>query len=157
MSLKTVRVVIPLLIGMGLCILFAQSMNSSQAAPTLSSSYSIVLRPDQLTLTGDVATLTNTVGYCTAPWLANTPSGSIMLGVNPISCTTTTWRGGAATAQLLLPTVYSPTVYTLRLTWPDRDGKGLHSPKKNQTAVISLDSRPLWGKRTTQQSTFNDY
>lgn len=143
----------------GLCLI---SLSSSQAAapesPTLTSGYHIDLIPDQLTLTGDVATFTNTVGYCThSQLLPPTPVGSIILGLDPTSCNPVNWNGGSATAQVFLPAVYTSTVYVLKLSWPDQDGKGLHSPQRNKTATITLDSQSLWGKRTTQLSAFNHY
>jgi exo-beta-1,3-glucanase (GH17 family) len=122
-----------------------------------SASYPIVLYPDQLTLTGNVATRDNSKGQCTAPWLANTPVGSIILGVNPQSCNPADWNGGTATAQIVLPDIYGPTVLALKIAWPDRDGKGIHSPEKNRTASIFLDSRRLWDIRTTSENTFGDF
>jgi len=56
-----------------------------------------------------------------------------------------------------LPNVYPSTFYVLELSWPDQDGKGLHSPLKNQTASILFDNHPVWNKKTTDLSDFGDY
>ncbi|MGE3596660.1 MAG: glycosyl hydrolase family 17 protein [Dehalococcoidia bacterium] len=53
--------------------------------------------------------------------------------------------------------MFSPTVLVITVWWPDRDGKGIHSPKGNQISTITLDGRPLWAKRTTHRSAANDY
>ncbi len=37
------------------------------------------------------------------------------------------------------------------------NGKGLHSPVRNQTAAIFFDSHLVWSKRTTELGTFGDY
>lgn len=127
-------------------------------APSASvSSYPIELIPDQLTLAGDVATKPNTAGYCTESWLSNAPTGTIILGVNPTSCSPADWKGGSVTAEVFLPNVYTQTEVVLKLSWPDQDGKGLHSPVKNKQGTITLDGKFIWGKRTTQLSTFSDY
>jgi exo-beta-1,3-glucanase (GH17 family) len=107
-------------------------------------------------LTGDVTTRTN----CDPPvcsWLDNTPTGTIMLGVDPTSPYTSAWDGGTATAEVFLPNVYTRTVVVLKLSWPDRDGKGLRSPERNRLGAITLDGWRLWHKRTTDLSTSNDY
>lgn len=144
-----------LIIVIGLISCFDQA--TAQVSSTSTFAYPIELIPDQLTLTGDVATITNTIGYCTEPWLSNVPTGTIILGVNPTSCSPADWNGGSATAEIFLPNVYTQTVVVLKISWPDQDGKGLHSPVKNKQATITLDGKFLWGKRTTQLSTFNDY
>lgn len=144
-----------LIIVIGLISCFDQA--TALVPSTSTYAYTIELVPDQLTLTGDVATITNTVGYCTESWLSNVPTGTIILGVDPASCRPADWYGGSATAEVFLPNVYTQTVVVLKLSWPDQDGKGLHSPVKNKQATITLDGKFLWGKRTTQLSTFNDY
>lgn len=132
------------------CLRVASAMPFSSAAR-------ISLAPDQLVLSGDVATQKNTLGTCVAPWLAGMPAGSIMLGVNPASCDPSAWRGGSATARISLPASYSPTVYSLVLKWPDGNGRGLHSPEPTHSATITFDGQPLWGKRTTTLSTGSHY
>ncbi len=132
-------------------------LSDAPASVVLPSNNSIIIVPDQMSLSGDVSTQANTVGHCTEGWLSNTPAGSIILGVDPLSCQPTDWDGASISTQVFLDAPYTPTLYVLKLSWPDREGKGLHSPKKNQTAVISLDGHTLWGKRTTQLGTFNDY
>lgn len=117
----------------------------------------IDLVPDQLNLSGHVATNANSQGQCTASWLADMPLGSIILGVNPISCDPANWGGGSAVAQVYLPDVYSPTVYVLEISWPDVGGKGLHSPLQNQVATIMFDGNPLFSKRTGHFGPFGDY
>ena len=117
----------------------------------------ITIIPDQMTFSGDVATKTNTVGRCTEGWLSTMPAGSIILGVDPASCNPQDWNGASASVNVSLPNVYPSTVYVLELSWPDREGKGLHSPLNNQTAVIFFDGHPVWSKRTTSLSDFGDY
>jgi exo-beta-1,3-glucanase (GH17 family) len=157
-----IRLIISLFVGLGLSGLLLVGLHFSQAAmsqsfASLAPGYTIEMVPDQMTLTGDVTTRDNCVHPIVCPWLEGTPTGTIMLGVDPTSPDTTTWDGGSATAEVFLPDIYSPTVLVLKLSWPDRDGKGLHSPEQNLMGTITLDGRPLWGKRTTRLSTFNDY
>ena len=85
------------------------------------------------------------------------PVGSIILGVDPLSCQPIDWDGASISAEVFLPATYTPTLYVLKLSWPDREGKGFHSPQKNRTATISFDGHTPWNKRTTQFSTFSDY
>jgi exo-beta-1,3-glucanase (GH17 family) len=117
----------------------------------------ISIIPKAMKLSGDVATKSNTVNYCTEPWIKNMPDGSIILGVNPISCNPDDWQGGSASLDIFLPDIYSPTVWVLSLSWPDRDGKGLHSPIVDRTARIIFDGRILWSKSTKFRSTYNDF
>jgi exo-beta-1,3-glucanase (GH17 family) len=161
-SKARLNLIFSLVFGISLSGLFLLGLPASQAAVpeslSLTPGYQIDLAPDQLTLTGDVATFTNTVGYCThSQLLPPTPAGSLILGLDPTSCNPANWNGGSATAQIFLPAVYTSTVYVLKLSWPDQAGKGLHSPQPNKTATITLDGQPLWGKRTTQLSTFKHY
>ncbi|RPH71500.1 hypothetical protein EHM76_06190, partial [bacterium] len=93
----------------------------------------------------------------TESWLSGAPEGSIILGVDPHSCSPADWDGGTASVQLFLADVYSPTVYTIDISWPDQNDKGLHSPIKNQTAFISFDQHPVWSKRTTDSGSNGDY
>ena len=151
--------IISLVIGICLSVVLLLDLRFSQAATfeSLAPAYTIELVPDQMTLTGDVTTRANCVHPTVCSWLEDTPTGTIILGVNPTSPDPITWGGGSATAEVFLPDVYSPTVLVLKLSWPDRDGKGLHSPEHDRTGTITLDGRPLWGKRTTHLSTSNHY
>ncbi len=156
-----IKLVISLLVGLGLSGLLLVGFRFSQAATSqsfasLAPGYTIEIVPDQMTLTGDVTTRDNCV-HTVCSWLEGTPTGTIILGVDPTSPDTTTWDGGSATAEVFLPDVYSPTVLVLKLSWPDRDGKGLRSPEPNRVGIITLDGRPLWGKRTTRLSPSDDY
>ncbi len=117
----------------------------------------ITVTPEQMTFSGDVATRVNTIGHCTESWLSTMPTGSIILGVDPNSCDPKDWNGASASANVFLPNVYPSTTYVLELSWPDRDGKGLHSPLKNQTASLSFDGHPVWSKRTTDLNDFGEY
>jgi len=80
-----------------------------------------------------------------------------MVGVDPTSPQTDDWDGGAATANIYIGDIVSPTVIVLTITWPDRAGKGIHSPNPGTTAVIEVDGYPLWTKRVQHTSTFADY
>lgn len=113
--------------------------------------------PDQMILGGDVATKANTLNKCTEHLVADMPEGGIILGVNPNSCNPTDGKGGSATAEISLPDIYSPTVYTLKLSWPNQNGKGLYSPHRNQTGSIMFDGQSLWNKRTAVPGTDNEY
>ena len=117
----------------------------------------ITITPNQMTLSGDVATQDNTHGKCTESWLSSMPSGSIILGVDPASCDSKDWDGASASMAVSLPNVYASTTYVLKISWPDADGKGLHSFLKNQTASIDFDTHPVWSKRTLDVSNFGDY
>jgi len=154
--------IISLVVGTCLSVLLLLDLRFSQAATpesiaSFAPGYTIELVPDQMMLSGHVATLTNTIGYCPDPWLSDMPAGSIILGVKPTSCDPADWEGGSATVEISLTDHYSPTVLVLKLSWPDRDGKGLRSPELDRMGAITLDGRPLWGKRTTRLSTLNDY
>lgn len=157
-----IKLAISLLVGLGLSSLLLVGLHFSQAAmpeplASLAPGYTRELVPDQMTLTGDVTTRDNCAHPTVCSWLQDTPTGTIMLGVDPTSPDPITWDGGSATAEIFLEDLYSPTVLVLKLSWPDRDGKGLHSPQQNRVGTITLDGRLLWGKRTTHLSTFNDY
>ena len=117
----------------------------------------ITIIPDQMNFNGDAVTQASSVGHCTESWLSSMPAGSVILGVDPTSCDPLDWDGVSASVSVSLPNVYSSTIYVLALSWPDRDGKGLHSPLKNQTASILFDGHPVWSKRTTNLSDFGDY
>jgi exo-beta-1,3-glucanase (GH17 family) len=80
-----------------------------------------------------------------------------MLGVDPESPHTDDWDGGSATATLHIGDVVSPTVAVLTVSWPDRDGKGIHSPDEGRVATITWDVVPIWTKRTRDVGTFGDY
>jgi exo-beta-1,3-glucanase (GH17 family) len=145
------------LIGL-LCTLGLVSQSSGAAAASRpADSYPLQLIPDQLTLQDDVATVSNTLGHCTQPWMSGVPTGTIILGVNPTSCNPADWSGGSATTEVFLPNIYTRTVVVLRLSWPDRDGKGLHSPERNRLAAITLDGQSVWNMRTRQPGSFGDY
>lgn len=136
---------------------FAGSVFSQATAPkSPATRYSIKIVPDQLKFSGDIATKTNTLGYCTNSWLSNMPEGSIIIGVNPASCNPVDWNGGSVSAKVFLPNSYSPTVMVLKLSWPDLGGKGLYSPIQNSTGTITFDGQIIWSKSTTQKSVFND-
>jgi len=119
--------------------------------------YPIEIVPNQMALSGDYATEDNCDHDLVCRWLTNAPSGTLLLGVDPTSPITTTWDGGSATAEVFLPKIYDRTVLVLEVSWPDRDGKGLHSPERNRTGTISLDGRTLWSMRTAHRSAFQDY
>jgi exo-beta-1,3-glucanase (GH17 family) len=153
--------IISLVIGICLSVVLLLDLSFSQAATPESASlapiYTIELVPDQMTLTGDVATRDNCTHTIVCSWLEDTPTGTIILGVDPTSPDPLTWDGGSATAEIPLTDFYSPMVLVLKLSWPDRDGKGLRSLERNRIGAITLDGRPLWGKRTIHLSTFGDY
>lgn len=116
----------------------------------------ITLVPAEMTLSGDVATVSNSSGYCTESWFAGMPPGSILLGVDPTSCAPQDWDGAIASGTIFLPAPYSPTLYVIKISWPNMAGKGLHSPLKNVSAQITFDGKTLWSKRTTQPGTSNN-
>ena len=152
-------------LALGMCLMMAVALSTlppsqadtSEGLAASEPGYTVDLVPDQMALAGEVTTNANCVDPVVCSWLDDTPMGSIMLGVDPGSPDTEDWSGGSATAEVFLTDVYSPTVLVLALSWPDRDGKGLHSPVENRTATITLDGRPLWAKRTTEISTFGDF
>ena len=113
--------------------------------------------PDEMTLVGDVTTRANCDHPTVCSWLDDTPTGTIMLGVDPTSPYTSAWDSGLATAEIYIGDIVSPTVGILTVSWPDRDGKGIHSPIRDQVATVSFDGTALWAKRTLDQSTFGDY
>lgn len=139
-------------------ILLAKICFSQTQIPQLPQPhYVISLIPDQLRLIKDVATKTNTIGNCTEPWLSKAPDGSIIIGVNSKSCDPKSWKGGSVQAEVFLPDLYSPTIYVIELSWPDLEGKGLHSPFQNQMVMMTLDDQQIWSKSTLELSAYNDY
>jgi len=80
-----------------------------------------------------------------------------MLGVDPASSYTKDWDGGSATAEVYIGDIVSPTVAVVTVSWPDLEGKGIHSPQRGVTATIEVDGYSLWTKRALTLSTFNDY
>ncbi|MCS7226467.1 MAG: hypothetical protein NZ821_05680, partial [Gloeomargarita sp. SKYB31] len=76
-------------------------------------------------ITGDVTTRSNCQHPTVCSWLENTPEGTIMLGVDPASPNPRDWDGGVATAEVFLPNLYERTLVVLKISWPDREGKGL--------------------------------
>lgn len=156
---RRLYVAYPLLLAVGMVCLLLASLRLSRAAEPVSTplNYPISLVPNQLLHSGDVATAANCTSPTVCSWLANAPAGSILLGVDPASPNPANWNGGAVKAELFLPNLYDRTVVVLKLSWPNRDGKGLHSPEQNNLAGISFDGHPVWSKYTTELGTFNDY
>jgi exo-beta-1,3-glucanase (GH17 family) len=112
--------------------------------------------PNQMIFKGDVATKNNSIGSCTNVLLTNMPEGSIILGVNPISCNPQDWHGAIATLHFNIQNRSFPIVCVLRISWPDRDGKGLHSPYKGKNTIIQFDGQTIWSKRTEIPSKNNN-
>jgi exo-beta-1,3-glucanase (GH17 family) len=150
-------IILSLFFGLSSLLVVNPSTSLATRTTPIAADYPITLRPNQMSLSGDVLTAANSVGSCAAPWLANTPTGSIILGVDPSSCNPMDWKGGSATTQVTLPDSSSPTVLVLKISWPDRDGKGIHSPERDRKVMLTLDGQPLWDKRTTRPGRFGDY
>jgi exo-beta-1,3-glucanase (GH17 family) len=112
--------------------------------------------PDQMTPSGEVTTRDNCGDDTVRTWLDDAPTGTIMIGVDPRSPFPDDWDGGSATAEIYIDVV-SPTVATVMVSWPDRHGKGIHSPDSEVTATVDVDGYPLWTKRALHRSTFGDY
>ena len=127
-----------------------------QLKPYVEPLGSIIVVPDQMQLVGDVATRDNAQG-CVVARFTGVPTGTILLGVDPTSCNAGDWDGGSATAEIYPGGIVSPTVAVLSVSWPDRDGKGIHSPLQGQMATITWDGVPIWTKRTMDISTSGDY
>jgi len=118
----------------------------------------ISIVPQSMTFSGDVVTAANSVGYCPSGWLQGMPPGSIILGVDPQSCSPQDWNGATASADISLPAPYPATLYVIEIRWPDQAGKGLHSPVKNVQTSIFFDGKLLWSKRATRPGEQNsDY
>ncbi len=119
---------------------------------------SYIITPSGMDLVGDVTVCGDAIGDPTvASWCAGVPTGTIMLGVDPDSPDPDDWDGGEATASFYIDGIISPTVAVLTVSWPDQDGKGLHSPQPYRGAAMTLDGWRLWDKRTLELSTFDDY
>lgn len=113
--------------------------------------------PDKMIPKGDVTTRKNSIGRCTNAWMTNMPDGSIILGVNPTSCNPNDWHGAAATVQFTVESKSFPIIGVLRISWPDRDGKGLHSPYRGKISIIKFDGDTIWSKRTEIIGSNNDF
>lgn len=133
--------------------------HTALSAPTPADT--ITIAPCEMEFTGDVAVcdcdFSNIIDPTVRSWCKGTPPETIMLGVDPASWYTGYWDGGSATARVYIGDIGSPTVAVLTVTWPDRNGKGIHSPLPDQLAAITWDSVPIWTKRTRDVSTFGDY
>lgn len=130
---------------------------NAPAARAADAPYPITLAPDQLTLEGDVATRATAAAQCTEPWFIGTPVGSAILGVDPRSCDPADWDGGSLSVRQVLTAPYTPTVVTVKVTWPDGEGKGVHSPDQRRVASIAFDGQILWSARTLHPGSFDDY
>lgn len=153
------KLVLSCLGGICLCGLLLLGLRVSQGSTSGTPGQepvAIQVVPDQMALAGDVTTISNCVHLTVCTWLEDTPTGAIILGVDPTSPYTNAWDGGSATARVFLTDIYSPTVWELKLSWPDRRGRGLHSRDRDQMGTITLDGRPLWGKRTTHLGSSTD-
>jgi exo-beta-1,3-glucanase (GH17 family) len=117
----------------------------------------VTITPTTMTLSGDVATQANCAHLDVCAWVNASPAGSILLGVDPASPDPANWDGGAASIQLALSGYISPTVLALQISWPDQNGKGLHSPLKNQKASLTWDGKTVWDMRTVHLGDFGDY
>jgi exo-beta-1,3-glucanase (GH17 family) len=126
-------------------------------AQSLADPYPLLISPNQMQFSGDVTSGANCANTEVCSWLENTPAGTVLLGVDPTSSDPADWDGGTLTVDVSLPNIYPQTILVLKLSWPDREGKGLHSPQKNERGTITLDGKQLWTKRTTDLSTYNDY
>jgi exo-beta-1,3-glucanase (GH17 family) len=145
-----------LCLGLLLATLAPSGAPAAPAHPT-DVAYPIVLAPDQLTLTGDVATRATAAAQCTESWFIGTPVGSAIVGVDPRSCEAADWDGGSISVRQLLPAPYAPTVVTIKVAWPDGDGKGVHSPDPRRVASITFDDQTIWSGRTLNLGSFDDY
>ena len=161
---------IVLCVGIGLALSLVHGAVSSQAASTApaasappasaaphSPGITLTLIPADMSFAGDVSSQANCTHPTVCEWLSSVPSSSVILGADPASADTGDWDGGLLSAQVHLPAIYSPTLYVLKIAWPDQDGKGLHSPEKRRYAAIRLDGGPVWDKRTEQIGDFGDY
>lgn len=114
--------------------------------------------PDQMEFKGDVVTKNNSVGFCTNERVSNSPDGSIILGINPKSCNPLDWKGGSATFRFNVQQQTFPVLTVLKISWPDMDGKGIHSQFKGNKIKIQLDGQTIWSKRIELLSSSNsDY
>ena len=119
--------------------------------------YPLVITPAQMQLSGDVATADNCVDATVCAWLNAAPPNSILLGVDPNSPDPADWSGGSAAAVVDLDLVEPKTRLVLNISWPNTNGKGIHSPNLNRVAAIDFDGQRVWDKRTNHRSTFMDY
>lgn len=149
------------LVGICLAILFGlhwqdrkRPISRADARPVAGD---VIITPDQMNLDRDTTTRANCVDADVCSWISAAPSGTILLGVDPASPDPQDWDGGAATIQLALADYANPTLLALEVSWPDQDGKGLHSPLKNQMATIAWDGKIVWDMRTVHLSDFGDY
>jgi hypothetical protein len=118
----------------------------------------IKFSPEQMIFKGDVVTKSNSIDYCTKSWLSFMPEGSVILGINPKSCNPNEWHGLTANLHFNTQDQQYPIIGVLKISWTDRDGKGLHSPYKDKKVVIQLDGQTIWSKSTTiVGSENNDY
>jgi len=114
--------------------------------------------PSDMSIGGDVVVCDEEIPDPeVASWCEGVPEGTIILGVDPASPNPQDWGGGQATAVLDLGPVISPTVAVLTVTWPQRDGRGIHSPHEARVATMMWDGVPVWSKRTRDVSESGNY
>jgi exo-beta-1,3-glucanase (GH17 family) len=117
----------------------------------------ITVIPDQMVFSGDVVTKLNCTNLTVCSWLEGSPPGSIIIGVDPASTQNSDWDGGSAAATFAFTDIFSPTVATVRVSWPEQDGKGIHSPVPDVLAEVLLDDLPIWKKQALTPITYGDY
>ena len=77
--------------------------------------------------------------------LEGMPDG-IVLGVDPQTCTVSESNGTRASLEVYIPADYVNNVFTLRIFWPNENGRGLRASVPEETAQISLDGNIIWEK-----------
>ncbi len=151
-------IVLCTLIVVGALLSLLESATGQQLHETDTSSDYVIVPGDMDEFTGDVAVCGGIITDTTvASWCTGVPTGTIILGVDPSSHDPNDWDGGKATKYLHIDGIAAPTVAVLTVSWPHRDGRGIHSPQEGQVAAITWDGAPIWEKRTRDVSTFGDY
>ncbi len=133
------------------------SFSPPSRAISTSSAGVITITPDQMSFTGEVVTHANCANPQTCAWINQSSPGAVILGMDPASSQPADWGGGSASLILPVLDYPNPTLLVLQISWPDGAGRGLHSPRLNQTAEIAWDGQPVWDMRTMYPGSYGDY
>ena len=106
---------------------------------------SLELQADQLALAGDHLTAGLIPKDCQF-FSPDIPTGGILLGAG-LQCNPTTWAGGTATTEIVVPALQFPAVVVVEVSGFNVSENGLRAFAPNQTARIYLDDEVIWEKR----------
>jgi exo-beta-1,3-glucanase (GH17 family) len=134
----------------------------SLPAPTLTPSPTLAFTPtatqppefpkrllprEVLTISGPALT-----GGTSCPELLGGLEGGVVLGIDPTTCQPAQTGEITATLDLYVPYDYANSVLTLKVSWPNEQGRGLRALETGLTAHIRFDQQVVWRKQAVSQN-----